>query len=329
MSQGIENGAPLNMRHFGAYMDEALNFSINGVPRPSQVTPDNIVYQPSLAIYSSDERVLVAIQRRIINGNAWNLNDVFLDPPVNRYREWYLKTGDSVVCFRFVRWIKPHLTFKQVQAKIFDEFLRQKREVRRYTQGLVKVPPIYDSPYERMEVEEDLQQRLLQVKSEIAPETSLADPERLAGTIDADMSLGLYVSKDRPRAPHLLEFIARGTMISTRLGLLEALYREYGGTKPVKNSEVSVTKVAVPTFKWQINGYNLGKLLSDIEPHLVFKKAQARFIMEFLSVRKALIAGRTFTKYPLIVAQRTSVLQSFLDEWQNIDPLPLQDSTVV
>lgn len=312
MSQGIENRAPLNMRHFGAYMDEVLNFNIKGVSRPTNLTPDNRSYQPSLAIFSRDERNLRAIQAMIINGTSWNLNDQFLKTPANGHREWYLITGNSVECYIFVQWVKPFLTFKQAQAQVFDEFLRQKREVRRYIQGLVIVPSIYDNPYERMEVEEDLQRRLLQTKHEIIPESTLPQPERLAGTIDADMSLGLYCLS---RAEYRLEFLARGDMVSTRFGLLKVLWEEYGGTKPVKSSDVSKTKLPVPTYKWQINGDDLERLLIDTEPHLVFKRARARFIMKFLQVRRD----------PLMRVQRNRILQSFLNEWSNIDPLPKQD----
>lgn len=170
-----------------------------------------------------------------------------------------------------------------------------------------------------MDVEENLTKGLLEAKRQVIPETSVPRKARLAGTVDADLSLGLYLSEN----DHGTEFLARGSMISVRRGLLEALYEKYGGVEPRKRSDTSITKVEVPTYEWQVNGHNLGQLLSNVEPDLVFKKAQARFIIEFLRVRKVLTSTRKFADDPLIKAQRVWVLQSFLDEWPKIDPLPV------
>lgn len=299
-------------------MDEVLNFSINRGLMPSNRTPDNMMYRPLLAIYDKDKRWLEAIQDRIINGSAWNINDFLAGTPGSQQKEWRLSTGNSVESFRFLQWIKPFLTFKQAQAEIFEEFLHQKREVRRYAQGLVKVPALYSDPYERMDVEEELRQRLSLAKCKVIQETSVPDKKSLAGIVDADMSLGLYLSENNQR----LEFLARGTIVSVRHGLLEALYKKYGGVKPGKRSDTSVTKADVPSYEWPINGGNLGKLLTEVEPDLVFKKDQARFIIEFLRVRKAVMSTRKFMGDPLVEAQRIKVLQSFLDGWEEIDPLP-------
>ncbi len=321
MNKNKENSSPVSMQYLGAYMDEVLNFHINPAKRSSSTTPDNVVYQPQLAIYSSDRNKLEGLQERIINGGAWNLNDTTLSlGKSNQHTEWYLITGNSVECFKFLRWIKPFLSFKLVQADIFDEFLSQKREVIRYVRGLPKAPNTYDNPYDRMEVEEELQLRLTRAKSELMPENSLPSLQGLAGIFDADVMLGLYKASDRPNSSLPIEFFARGEITSNRLGLLRALKRKYGGTGPTKSHDVSVTKVELPSYQWQINGYNLGRLLTDLEPYLVFRKNQARFILEFLKVRKILLSDRTFTNDPLIITQRTRILESFLEEWENINP---------
>lgn len=314
----VENRPQASMQYWGAFMDEVLNFSINSGSMPSDKTPDNIMYRPLLAMYSKNKAWLKAIKDRVISGGALNLNDFFAGTPGNQHIEWRLGSGDSVKCFRFLRWVKPFLTFKQAQAEIFDEFLLQKREVRRYTQNLVTVPAIYSNPYARMDVEENLRQRLLLAKGKVTPDKSIPQKVRLAGIVDADMSLGLYLSEN----DHRLEFLARGTMVSVRRGLLEALYKKYGGAKPSKRSDTSITKAEVPTYEWQVNGYNLGRLLTYVEPDLVFKKEQARYVIEFLKVREALMSTRKFIDDPLISAQRAKIMQSFFDGWQDIDSLP-------
>lgn len=318
MNQTAENRPQASMQYWGAFIDGVLNLSIHRRSMPSDKTPDNIMYRPLLAMYSEDKRWLAVIQDRIINGPSWKLNGFMAGKPGYQDQEWRLFTSDSVECFIFLEWVKPFLTFKQAQSEIFEEFLLQKREVRRYTQSLVKVPALYADPYARMDVEEDLRRRLLLAKGQVTPEMSVPQKERLAGIVDADMSLGIYLVEN----DHRLEFRARGTMVSVRLGLLEALYKEYGSVKPSKSDDTSITKVEVPTYRWQVNEHNLGRLLTDVEPHLVFKQARARFIIEFLRVRQALTSTRKFADDPLIKAQRTRVLQSFLDEWPKIDPLP-------
>lgn len=146
MKLKIENRPQVSMQYWGAFMDEVLNFSIHRGLMPSDKTPDNMMYRPLLAMYSKDKRWLEAIRKRIINGSDWTLNDFLVGPPGDQHTEWRLGTGDSVEGFRFLQWVKPFLTFKQVQAEIFEEFLLQKREVRRYTQSLVKVPALYSNP---------------------------------------------------------------------------------------------------------------------------------------------------------------------------------------
>lgn len=318
MNSTTENQPQATMQYWGGFMDEALNFSINTGLMPSAKIPDNVMYRPLLALYNRDKRWLEAIQERTVNGFAWTLNGYLAGPSGNQYTEWRLGTGDSVECFRLLQWIRPSLTFKQTQAEIFEKFLQQKREVRRFTQGLTKVPALYSDPFERMGAEESLRQELLQAKSQVISETFVPGKERLAGTIDAGMSLGLYLAEN----DQYLEFLARGTMTSVRRGLLEALYEKYGGVKLSKRSDTNIAKMQVPTYEWQINGNNLGNLLNDVEPDLVFKKTQARFIIEFLRVRKAVMSTRRFANDPLINTQRSRMLQSFLYEWRNIDPLP-------
>ncbi|MBI4038331.1 hypothetical protein HY384_00025 [Candidatus Daviesbacteria bacterium] len=318
MNSRVEHQPQANIQYWGAFMDEALNFSINSHSRPSDRTPDNIDFQPCLAIYGDDRRKLEVIQGGIINGRSWNLNDFNTLTATGRHQEWYLVTGNSVECLIFLRWVRPFLAFKQAQAEIFEEFLLQKREVRRHIYGFVKVPSLYADPYERMVVEREFQERLYQAKQQVAPETSLPTQERLAATLDADMSLGLYRTNRGSRP----EFLAKGNIVSVRYNLLEALFEKYGGVKPTKKSGASKTKAEVPSYKWEVNGEDLLKLLTDVKPYLYFKKSQAEMVIEFLRIKKGLMANRGYNSDPLIRSLRNKVLQVFLDEWPNIDPLP-------
>ena len=303
-----------SMKYWGGFLDETLNFDIEVYPKPTEVTPDNRVYQPHIFVSSSDKSKLEFVQRHLPEQVVARINPDYTDPEQRGHDRWKLNVGNAVGCFRFLQWIMPHLEYKQAQAVVFSEFLEQKREVIRLVDGLTRVPRLYPTPEDRMEVEEDFREKLIVAKSQTIDITHLPDPERLAGIFDASGSFGVYTTKRFPSGTP--EYSANCQLISVQQGLLTGLYKEYRGARPIEYNP-GLNRYSGQSFVWQVSGYEVGRLLKDIEPYLVIKQTEARFAIDFLRVKQALF-GVDYSNDPTIKAQRSKVLRGYTEDWKTI-----------
>lgn len=313
--QPFSQATPERMQYWGGFFDAALFLDIQ--PRiykhPHSSDPtleDNLIYSPYIAIKNSDKAILESLSI-LLPGN--------IHPTTTRtrdieYKGWQLRLIRQVNAFMFITRLKPYLDYKQTQVEAMEEFLRQKREVRRELEGLDRVPKLYQSNEDRIAVEEEFRQRLLQIKGQTFDETHLPEPARLAGIIDADASFGIY-STNRHRGNGLsIEFQVHADFFSVHKGLLEELHQAYGGTKPTEEGN-GVGRYAGPSWEWQVGGAGLADLLKTVEPHLIFKQTQARLIIDFLKIKSTLTRTSTDS---FVNAQRTAVLQSYVDAWREL-----------
>ncbi len=164
-----------------------------------------------------------------------------------------------------------------------------------------------------MEVEEDLRERLILAKP-LSSNTLPFDPERVAGIFDASGSFGIYVTTRLPSGG--LEYSANCQLISMQQGLLMGLHREYKGAKPVEYSP-GLNRHGGQSYVWQVSGYGVGRLLKDIEPYLVIRKTEARFVIDFLRVKQALLRG-DYNNDSTIRAQRRKVLDGYAEGWKTV-----------
>lgn len=296
-----------SMKYWGGFFDETLNFDVDAYPKPTVSTPNNIVYQPALSVSSSDRSKLEFVQHYLPDQVGSRINPEYKDPDQREHDRWELKIGDALSCFRFLQWVKPFLEHRQTQAVVFDEFLQQKREVIRVVDGLTRVTRLYPTPMDRMEVEEDFRERLIKAKSQVSDMPLLPEPERLAGIFDASGSFGVYGTIRLPSGR--TEYNANCQIISMQQSLLNALYAEYRGAKPTEYS-AGLNRHGGQSWMWQVSGYEVGRLLSDIEPYLVRRKTAARFTIDFLRVKRAFL-GTNYIDDSTIRVKRSEVLGSY------------------
>lgn len=304
------------MKYWGGYFDESLYSGID----PDLSIPKVPQFQPILAIHSSNKQsleFLVPIFPGRINPRHNTLEE-------GEPQEWALRIRKALSAYRFLEWVEPHLIYTQTQAEVLKEFLSQKREVRRVIERLARVPR-YPTPEDRIIIEEELRQKLLEAKSKTVTTGHLPEPERLAGIFDAKAYLGIYDTRRQDRLSLYPEYQAYAGLVSTQTGLLKGIYREYGGTEPVEYGQRK-GRYDGPSYLWQLSGYGLIKFLEVIEPFLIFRQTQARLIIDFLRVKRALnrqtsetgLLQTIFKDDPIIQAQRNAVFESYLERWKEI-----------
>lgn len=303
------------MKYWGGFLDETLNFDIEVYPKPTEVTPDNKVYQPHISVSSSDKAKLEFVQMHLPEQISSRINPGYTDPEQRTHDRWRLNVGNAIGCFRFLQWVMPFLEYKQAQAAVFNEFLQQKREVVREVDGLTRVPRFYATPEDRIEVEEDFRGKLITAKSKTTDTPHLPDPERLAGIFDASGSFGIYATTRLPSGS--LVYNTNCQLISVQNGLLIGLYQEYKGAKPAEYNP-GLNRYSGQSSIWRVSGYEVGRLLKSIEPYLVLRRTEARLAVDFLRVKQALLRP-DYNDDPTIRAQRDKVLESYIEEWKNID----------
>lgn len=314
--ESLERATPQRLEYWGGFFDETLYFDIDHHidkhPRSADPTlEDNIIYDPLLSIHSSRKPILESLFP-VIPGKV--LSD-YSDPKDRTYVKWALKIKKQVPSFRFLQLILPYLDYKHEQATVLLQFLRQKREVRREIEGLIKVPR-YPTPEDRIAVEEKFRAQLIEAKTVTADSPHLPTrATRLAGIIDASVVLGITTTKRSTKLDN--DYQAHCSLISVHRGLLEGLYLTYGGTQPVKEGE-RPHRYAGPSYLWQLDGQKMLPLLKRVEPYLIFRQTEVRLMIDFLTLRPFM--SKT-SPDPFIDAQRNRVLQGYVDQWQELTQL--------
>lgn len=311
----LTDPSPERMRYWGRFFDETLFFDIcrNSNPEIPQ-------FDPILAIHSSNRLLLESLQ--IVFPGRINPRNKNLEEGGNQ--EWDLRIKGALAAFQFLQRFGTNLCYTRRQAEIFEEFLLQKREVRRVVEGLRRVPR-YPSPEDRIAVEEDLRERLLEAKrADNNPQLPLK-PEELAGIFDAIGFFGIYSSR---RQNNLFpRYQAQIGLVSTHRGLLEEIHRKFGGSEPVKHSQGEKDHIG-PSFSWVLaDSYRAIDLTEKVEPFMIFNHLKAKLIIEFLRVKQTLnrktIPGDNFSPLvfgqdSFIMALRSRVLECYVEQWQNL-----------
>lgn len=315
--QPFSQAAPERMKYWGGFFDETLFFDIQ--PRLDKHThsfdptlEDNLIYYTEISIANSGRPILESLSI-LLPGKIYPITTIMRGI---EYTGWELRLRRQVDTFRFITGIKPYLDYTHQQADVMERFLRQKREVRRELEGLTRVPR-YPTPEDRIAVEEEFRTELVQAKSQTFNEPHLPELARLAGIIDASAGLGIYASA-RSDHPTISNYMAHMSLTSVHRGLLDSLYQTYGGSEPSKSGERG-GRYAKPSYEWQIGGFGLIPLLESIEPHLIFKRDRVQLVLDFLRLKPTLDrSNRTNNLNPVVVAQRTRILQSYVDSWQEL-----------
>ncbi len=327
MSQRVEKDREAQVHdrlsYWGQFFDETLYFDIqtrtDTHPKSNDPTlEDNLLFDPKIEIYNSDNNLLEPLSV-ILPGR---LNSKFKKLRGKKYQGYSLRLRKGLMAYNFLNVITPYLVFKRPQAEVMKGFLRQKREVRRELEGLIRVPR-YPTTEERIEVEGGFRNDLIKAKRKRVTIAGLVGLPRLAGAIDAGTYLGIYSTTRQDRDQNFPEYQALGGIGSRHHSLTEFIYRHYGGTKPVSNPDRS-DRYQGPVFESQVGGSSLLKLLEDVEPYLIFKQTEARLIIDFLRVSQVL--NRTIGKgYPtvfgddlIVKGQRISVLDSYMKKWEEL-----------
>ncbi|MAG59574.1 30S ribosomal protein S9 [Candidatus Woesebacteria bacterium] len=80
------------MQYWGSFFDETLNFDIDVSPKPTVVTPDNMIYHPHISVSSSNQLKLEFVQRHLPGQVNSRINPDYTDP---EQRKHDLLTRDS------------------------------------------------------------------------------------------------------------------------------------------------------------------------------------------------------------------------------------------
>lgn len=104
------------------------------------------------------------------------------------------------------------------------------------------------------------------------------EPAYVAGLFDGEGWLCLDRLSDT-RYSHGTAFRAVGGLKMREKSLIEALYRQYGGSMFERKPQ---SRTHSTQYQWVVKGQNLRTLLLEIEPFLRAKKRQARLVQDFL-----------------------------------------------
>lgn len=303
----IETGrAPFNeeqMKGWGAFLDGALYYEIK-----RDIRPRATFYGAVLAIHSNSRDTLIDLAQ-IVPGKIYPR---YKNPDEEDYQEWSLRIRKGTTCLRFLEWVLPFLEYTKPQAEVLRKFLLQKPKVIAELQELDQLPSFNPISTENAADEEELRQALFEAKKRTVNTTHLPDPPKLAGIL-GNSYLGIYAREDQISA--YSGYQAYCGLNSVHAGLLKGIHEQYGGKKPVEKRR-RIGRYAGPNINWELSGRELLELLQDTEPYLIFQQAEVRFIIDFLRKKEEFIANPTDD--PGIRAQRCNVLQSYVENWQQL-----------